>query len=530
MPVAPCFISQVKDFPFKDDEVADIWRAAKEHYIDRGRSFEDTLDGLSRDLGMRKEHIAQAFTMPKVRRIIPNDVWIKMQRRRDAISGARQVVESLNDSGFVKKLRAVYNVPRSALTFGHGGVFPVTHMGQYLFIPSRWATFFKTSANAWRFMSPKQYEIAIQRHLADPYYPIARRASRSVDPAQPTVGILNKAGKSRWTDRGFNSLKIARLELFKAEFTKLPIEQQTIENAKPIMSVIDAATGEVHLGKAGQIMSTAFFAPKLIPARFKSAVIDPVRAANTFRNWKSATAGERQAARTVLKNQAQTVAFFAAALAVNQGLNAALGQKDRVNFFDPSKGDWLSFKVAGLSIRPPNALIETIRLLGGVISPFTKTRKELRGEQPEAVSAHRVADYLRYKLHPTIRAALELASGTDLFGRKVPFKGARETLTGEAPKVTDTKPPIGWAEYLSGKGPIPFGGAVRELYDMLREEGMSHPDARAWIRAIAVGALESTGVSAHESHEKKGQKPAKTLSEGMEDLRRGRIKEFLTGK
>lgn len=498
----PCFPSQLQEFPFKQEDIADIWRWAKTRYIDKGASFEDTIHGMSSDLGLRKEHVAQAFLSPKVARTITNDVWLKMQRRRDTINYAQRVVESLNDSSLLHKIHQAYNIPRSALTFGHGGVFPMTHMGQYLFIPSRWATFLKTSANAWRFMSPKQYEIAIQRHLADPDYIMARRASKSVDPLQPTVGILNNSkGKSTWTDRGFNSLKIARLDLFKQEFHKLPIEERTLENAKPIMSVIDAGTGEVNLGKAGQFMGTTFFAPKLIPARFKASIIDPIKAAKTFGNWKNASAGERQAARIVMKQQAQTVAFYGAALALNQGLNIAFGSKDKVNFTDPSKGDWLAFKIGGLSIRPPNALIEVLRLTGGMIAPFTKTRKELRGEQPEAVAAHRVADYLRYKLHPTIRVGLEGTTGTDLFGRKLPFTGLRESLTGETPKVTPKKPEVGVTEYVLGKGPIPAGGAAREFYDMLREEGMSHADAKAWIRAISVGLIESEGISAHEAHQ-----------------------------
>lgn len=498
----PCFPSQLQQFPFKQEDIADIWRHAKEKYIDRGASFEDTIGGMAGDLGLRKEHVAQAFLSPKVARNLSNEVWTKMQRRRDAINHARQVVESLNDSSLLHKIQQAYNIPRSALTIGHGGVFPMTHMGQFLFIPSRWATFLRTSANAWKFMSPAQYEIAIQRHLADPDYTMARRASRSVDPLQPTVGILNNAkGKSSWTDRGFNSLKIARLELFKKEFHKLPVEAQTLENAKPIMSVIDAATGEVHLGQFGKFMGATFFAPKLIPARFKASVVDPIRAVKTFADWKNASAGERQAARAVMKQQVQTVAFYGAALALNAGLNQALGSKDRVNFSDPSKGDWLAFKVGGLAVRPPNALLEILRLTGGMIMPFTKTQKELRGESPEAVAANRVADYLRYKLHPTIRTGLEVASGTDLFGRKLPFTGIRERLTGETPKVTEKKPAVTLPEYAIGKGPIPLGGGAREFYDMLREEGMSHGDAKAWLRAIAVGAIESEGIAAHETHQ-----------------------------
>lgn len=498
MAANPCFPSQIKEFPFTQDEVADIWKLAKENYIDQGKSFQETISGMARDLGMRKEHIAQAFTMPKVTRVISNDLWQKLNARREAISQSRQVVQAMNDSAFKKTLETAYNVPRSALTFGHGGVFPMTHMGQYIFTPSRWGTFLKTSANAWRFMSDKQYEVAIQRHLADPYYDIARRASKSVDPGQETVGILrNMKG---WTGKGFNALKIARLDLFKKEFTLLPKEEQTLANAKPIMNVVDAATGEVNLGQLGKYLSKALFAPKLLPARFKSALVDPYRAVKTFANWKTATAGERQAARFVMKQQAQTIVFYAGAMALNEGVNRVVGSNNHVNFTDPKKSDWLAFKIGGLTIRPPNALIEVLRLGGGMIAPFISSQKSLRGEQPESVAAHRVADYLRYKLHPSFRIASEVASGTDLFGRALPFSGVRQLATGEPAKVTAKKPQIQLPEYILGKGPIPLGGGAREFYDMLREEGMSHPQAKDWIRAAAVMAIEGEGITAHESH------------------------------
>lgn len=498
---SPCYISQVEKFPWEQDEIADIWRLARENYIDQGKSLEETVSGLARDLGMRKEHIVQAFTMPKVVRNVTNDVWSKLNHRREVLSEARQVVEGMNDSRFKKAIETIYDIPRSALTFGHGGVFPVTHMGQYIFIPSRWGTFFKTSANAWGFVGKageKRYEIAVQRHLADPYYAIARRASKSVDLAQETVGILkNMKG---WTGRGFNSLKIARLDLFKKEFSQLPREEQTLANAKPIMSVIDAATGEVNLGSIGQYMAKVFFAPKLLPARLKSAALDPARAVKTFANWKEASAGERQAARVVLKQQVQTVVFYAAAMALNEAVNQVSGSDNHVNFTDPTKGDWLAFKIGGLTIRPPNAFVEVLRLAGGIVTPFLSDNKTLRGKSPESVASARVADYLRYKLHPTFRLGSELASGVDLFGRPLPFPGARQLVTGEEAKATEAKPQIDVAEYTLGKGPIPLGGAAREFYDMLREEGMDHAQAKTWLKAVAVLGIEATGVTAHESH------------------------------
>jgi len=518
MPVTPCFVSQVKEFPFKDEDVADIWRIAKSEFIDKGATFDETIKGMADMLGMRQEHIAQAFTMPKVRRVVSNDMWQKQQRRRDAINHAKQVVESLHEPALLKKIKDAYNVPRAALVFGHGGVFPMTHMGQSLFVPTEWKTFFRASANAWKAMSPKQYEIAIQRHLADPDYLIARRASKSVDPTQPTVGILNPSGKSKWSDRGFNSLKIARLQMFKQMWNKLSPEERVLDNAKAIMNVVDHATGEVHLGKAGGFMARVFFAPKLIPARFMAAVVDPIKAAGTFANWKNASAGERMAARFVMKRQAQTIAFYAGALALNQGLNQWLGSKDKVNMTDPTKSDWLSFKIGGLAIRPPNAVIETIRLAGGLVTPFFATNKQLRGDTPSAAASHRLADYFRYKLHPTIQTGLEAVQGVDLFGRKLPYPGLREMATGEVPKESEKKPPISWPEYAIGKGPIPFAGGAREFYDLLREQGMGHADAKTWLRAIGVGAIESTGVQAHETHD---------LNTAMKERRTNRIREAL---
>lgn len=516
----PCFPSQLKEFPFKDEDVSDIWRIAKAEFIDKGASFDETIKGMSDLLGMRSEHIAQAFTMPKVRRVVSNDMWQKQQRRRDTLMYAKQTVESLHEPALLKKIRDAYNVPRSALVFGHGGVFPMTHMGQSLFVPTEWKTFFKASANAWRAMSPKQYEIAIQRHLADPDYLIARRASKSVDPTQPTVGILNRSGKSKWSDRGFNSLKIARLELFKDMWHKLTPEERVLDNAKAIMNVVDHATGEVHLGKAGAFMAKVFFAPKLIPARFMAAIVDPIKAAGTAANWKNASAGERMAARFVMKRQAQTIAFYAGALALNQGLNQWLGAKDQVNMTNPTKSDWLSFKIGGLTLRPPNAVIETMRLAGGLVAPFLASNKQLRGDAPDAAATHRLTDYFRYKLHPTIQTGLEVIKGTDLFKRPLPYPGLRELATGEKPKESPKNPKIEWPEYLIGKGPIPFGGATREFYDLLREQGMNHAGAKLWLRAIGVGAIELTGVQAHETHDT-------TLDSAMKTRRTERIRESL---
>lgn len=499
----PCWPSQLRKFDFTTDEVADLWRIAKESYIDKGASFEDTISGMARDLGMNKAHIAQAFTEPKTLRYVNNDMWGKLQARREAISSARMVVDTIHDSAFLKKIEAAYNVPRQALVFGHGGVFPMTHMGQYLFIPSRWGTFFRTATNAWKFMSEKQYEIAIQRHLADPDYMTARRASKSVDPNQSTVGILGSM--KGWGMRGFNSLKIARLSLFKREWAKLAPEDKVGRtgdtNAQEIMERIDHATGEVNLGRAGKYMAKVFFAPKLWPARIMNAIVDPAMAIDTVRKWKTASAGERQAAKMVMSHSAQVVASYAVLLAVNQGLNAFLGKKDKVNLSDPNKGDWLSFKIGGFTIRPPNPTIEIMRLAGGMLAAELMTpEKKLRGETPEKLAGAKLADYMRYKLHPTIRMAQEMATGTDLFGRPTPYKGIRQLLTGERPKTKKT--PISWGEYALGKGPIPIGGAGREFYQLLREEGMSHFDAKEWVKILTTFAIEGEGMMAHSDYKK----------------------------
>lgn len=512
----PCFISQIKDFPFTQDEIADIWKLAKGKYIDTGHTFDETIDGMAADLGMNKLHIVQAFTAPKTLRVVGNAMWNKLQDRRAAIEKAKMVVRDINRSGLAKKIDKLYNFPRSALTFGHGGVFPVTHMGTLAF-SRHIGTFLNTTAQAWSFAGKggkARYEIAIQNHLADPDYTIARRASKSVDPGQQTVGILH--GMTGWSGRGFNTLKIARLELFKKEWRKLAPEDQTLDAAKSIMNVVDSATGEVSLGSAGKWLAKGLFAPKLLPARFKMAFVDPYRAINTAVHWKNATAGERLAAKFVMKNTAGVIGFYTAALALNQGINFAVGSEDEVNFTDPSKGDWLSFKIAGYNIRPPNAIIEVVRLMGGMIAAFATSEKQSRGKHPEQLALEKLADYARYKLHPSVRLVSEVASGKDLFGRPVPFPGIKELVTGDELKVKKSKPPIDPVEYILGKGPIPVGGAAREFYTLLREEGLDHTDTKAWLRSAVVFGVEAGGIQIHEAHdsaeEKSNAQPAAPMA------------------
>lgn len=521
---APCYPAQVKKFDFTQEEIRDIWDLAKKDYFDKGKEFDDAVNGISKQRGLNPEHVVQAFQSPKVIRLIGRDLFKTLSRRRQALIEARSLVEGFDRPKFVKAVDAAYNLPRSALTWGHGGVFPVTHMGQYIFIPSRWGTFFKTAGRAWSYIGKSgeaRYEAATQRHLADPYYDVARQASKSVDLGTATVGILkNMKG---WSGRGFNTLKLARLDLFKKEFTRAiseadrvdlesraPISdarwKELVEIAKPIMDRVDAATGDVHMGKtATAIMTKAFFAPKLLPARFKSAIVDPVRAAKTFANWSEASAGERQAAKMVAKNQVQTVASYAALMAINQAILTASGSDDEVNWSDPTSSDWLAFKVAGFSIRPPNALIETLRLIGNVITPYAASNKTLRGESPTTRAGHNIADYLLYKLHPTIRLGAEVSSGEDTFRRRLPFEGIRQHLTGERVKASESKPPVSAAEYALQKGPIPFGGAAREFYQMFRDEGMDHQTAKGWLRTAAVFAVESQGIPIHESHKKEDE-------------------------
>ncbi len=487
----PCYLHQVESFDFTQDEIRDLWAYSKENYIDRGVGFEDTIKGVSGDLGLHPKWVAEAFTKPKTMRNITSEIYRSQDLRKEAVNGAKAYVRNIDTPGVVKLFKGLWALPRSALTFGHYAVFPVTHGSDLMFRPTAWHAYFKGAVATWKFASRAVHGQAMAALEREPLYAMARRGGLDVKPSSGPVGILSSrlGGMSQ---RGWSGLKITRMELFKQRWNKLHPEEQTLDTAKHISEIINHSTGTMSPGERGLgVVEKAMFAPKLTESKWMRAVVDPIKTVGTFSKMaiKAATGkgdvtpGERVAAYTRFRNAAEFAAFYTGMLAVNQGFLTASGSPQKVNFTDYKKGDWLRMKGFGHVLNTRGAL-EVFQLLGKLVGITSATSQELRGKSEREAAIQTIGRYAQYKIDPTIQTIGEAATGEDVFGRPLPF--SEKEGTEKRPKYT-------WTEYALQKGPIPLGGATREIYDTFRENGMSALDATTLLRGIAIGAFEGIG-------------------------------------
>jgi hypothetical protein len=494
----PCTPSQVSrdalDKALTPPRVAAIWRYAKDAYIDKGAAFEDTLSGVSNDLGIPREWVQHAFTKPKALRPVTNETFIKQEARRRAIRIAKAEVAAGDTPGVVKLIGTLTSIPRRLLTLGHGPVFPVTHALDLAF--TQWGDYWKGVGNAWRFASKAEHAKAMDALRNDDLYPVARRSGLVVDPDQGPQGILiGGTAPHSWAMRSWDSLKVTRMELFKDRWSQIPEGERSREMGKDIASQINHATGAMSPGEWGfGGASKLMFAPMLTASKLSKTFIDP---AKTVLTWSKLLTGqqvpfaERNIAALRTRKAAQYLAGYAGLLAVNQGLLMATGSDERVNLTDPSKSDFLRPKFGGRTLNTRGTM-ELFRLIGQLVSISQKNHFELHGKSKTDLSRDAVAKYAQYKINPAIQLGAEVALGEDTFGRPLPWSDNPGTMM---------KPRYSTTEYTLSKGPIYLGGAAREIYDGLREQGIAPTDAISLIRGLAAHpdiALKGAGVGAME--------------------------------
>jgi hypothetical protein len=252
-----------------------------------------------------------------------------------------------------------YNSLRSIAVMGHGTVGMFTHAG---------ALFYRaTTAKIWwrnfilqfpMWLKPAYHEQLIHRLKTDPEFETWLRAGAKIDPDQTYTdyGMYAKwLGKlAAGGQRGFDALKLARMELNKSQWEhvsdEIKMDPEKSEAARHVIAEINnKATGTSTL--FGQVDSlpvsgaahAVFFAPKLYASRWSRVILDPIKTIATFADWKRATPADRYAATTRIKHAAEFAAVYATGLAINQGLLSATGSTQKVNFADPTKSDWLKF-------------------------------------------------------------------------------------------------------------------------------------------------------------------------------------------
>lgn len=501
----PCYSGPI---PVTEQERMAIWRWAKEHGIDHGLPFDKIHDAINTHFfaGQAKpEWINDILSGRKTPfRQVANDAWKRQYNRRQAILQAQDTTRE--QGGPVSRtLRTLWSYPRKAAVFGHGVVFPITHGGDLALRPESWGIFFKGLFNTWTKSFGKNAKAETERLLdtmkRHPLFDTALRSGLDVGDRAHRTDLVNpnKKGKGSPSERAWSILSVMRFELWNHEMEKFikpnMTEGQILEIGQNLGEWANHATGSAK-GPVANLGGNVLFGPKLTQSKLNRIFSDPVKTVSTFANWGTATAGQKAAAWTRLSGATQYLGSYLGFLAVNQGILSATGQKDqKINFLDPTKSDWLTFKGNGMEWSIPG-LHSELRTMGKILAVTFANSKDVnkasRGKGKHALIAESLGNYALGKFNPAVGLGMEVATGHDYLGRPAPWIHE---------KTTPSKPPYGWDEYLLSHGPIPLQGPVRYVYDQLRAKGSSAMDATAIIKAITITGVGATGMHIKEDYE-----------------------------
>lgn len=474
---------------------------------------------------------------PKTARVKTDEVT---KAEADLASKKKEIKEGWNKIQYERRStpQKAVDAVKNALRFvtavkviGHGTVGMITHAGGLIWRPSSAVTWARNFGRQFGLWTNKAYhERLIYALKNDPEFEMWKNAGASIDPEKTYTdyGLYAKwLGKlTAGGERGFDALKLTRLELNKADWKNVSPEikanpEQAAEMQKAIAAMNNKATGAIpkvspiteqgarnaleagayNLAK-NPISDAVFFAPKLYASRWMRVVYDPVKTAGTFLNWKDASPAERQAATVRAKHAAEFAATYVGALLVNQGILSATGSQQKVNITDPTKKDWLKFKGAGKEVVADGGLLDPVRLLGQIVwgdllNSRTASERYRDGSRLQKVTKD-LGSYVRGKLNPTLGLMVDASTGEDFQGRPLPFS--------DEPARFPDQPKYTWGEWLMQQGPIPLSGGIKIAYDEMRKNGMSHLEAMAILKGAAVSVAGMTG--AHVSDEP----PPKTKS------------------
>lgn len=495
------------------------WKWIKENGIDQGLPFEKIHELFNNHFfnGMgRPEWVSDILAGKKTPyRFVANDVWKKQYNRRMITQQALQQTHAKTYGPIETNLRWAAGRPRWLATAGHSLVLIVTHAGELVMRPLSWSTYFRgvrdTYAKTWKGGDTERLVTNMKRaNLFD----TGLRCGLDVGDKSHGADLISRPGDShKWWNmapRAWDVLKTVRFNLWNQQMEKHihpgMSEEEILDYGKNLAEWANHATGSAK-GPITNLGGNILFGPKITQSKLNRIFADPAKTIRTVANWKTATPGERAVAATRISGLTQYVCTMFGFLAANQGFLMATGKKDKINFEDPKKADWLAFKAGGMEFSIPGMHSE-FRMLSKVFATAFMTDKELRGESKQAHVAQILGQYEMNKLNPVFGLGLETLMGQDYMRRPMPWTPDRP-LPKTAPKKAPP-PRLGWVEYALTHGPIPLQGPIGFFYDQMRSQGASAHDATTMIKnMILVGAVGATGI--HISPDRSVQKTPKEL-------------------
>lgn len=477
-----------------------FYKEAKAHY-DTGKDFNETVAALHKQSGLQEATIGRILTADKRLKSMTTDMWLKQARYREIHQAAEQLVNHADTAAWARNANKLWDATRRSATFGHGGVFPFTHMRNLLFSgsPKETGIFARAVQRAYSYMTPNAGKARWERDMAlmqtDPAYKEAVRMGVEAKPSAEPVGILT-SGVKGWGRRGFDALKPARVELFKLWKDQLPENFRDEESGRQLAKDVNVATGAVKLGKtATRVLPKISFAPKLWLAKRMEAFAPLARISKEG----SMTPKERAVSNIAMKRWAKIVGVTSSILAANDAFNKYVLKNDkRVNFHDMSNPGTLWRMNVGGWIIPLSPLTEVIRAPVAMVGALMATKKQLHGNAPLSLAGQIAMKEFLNSLHPSLTSLVEGVSGREVFGRpghlrRLPFPGAAQLARGEE---REKDQPMSYTEYFLEKGPIPISSGTREFVQALKDEGVGSATAETWVKALMHSAL-SGGVGVH---------------------------------
>lgn len=511
-------------------DAADIWAYTRTNYIDQGNhDFADVTRKVASDLGITPDQVRRSLASTRPTKRLSDEMWKQMADRRQARQNAESWVAQADANPAYKAFESARRLFFLTKTAGHGAVAPFTHAPVNAFIPTRAADFWRNFGRTYQFMVSKGgHERAMVDLENSPNFTTAKRAGLANDPKRgydeyqsPWMAkSLGKLGVSG--NRAFDSLKTMRQDMFDSVWERMPKADQTPEMAKVVAQEINSSTGASRALSGGDWvsrgLSKAMFAAPLEASRWEFLVRDNARALDGLQKMArgKATPEERYTAKRVVARNAQLVATYGTLLALNQGLLSATNSDDKINYTDPTKSDFLAFKLAGRTISPASGMLTALRFVGTLASQ-AKDADLKKPKQAVEDMAKTTFNYGRSKLSPLFGTAGDIALRSDYSGRPLPI--SRQ-------EGTDTKPRYNWPEYLlSQQTPIPFGEAVRDVYNTMREQGMGDRPASTLLQALAkavpVAAVAATGIRMGVSYQSNPAQLAAAANQDRATLKRG---------
>ena len=498
-----CTQDEIKNFPWTPDRLSAMLDLAVQ-YNNTHATLSEAINSLSADTGIKREILLDGLTRkPKgIPKEVTQDMWERQNDRRAIEHEIRNMLAQQGQSIAATTFKKIIGAPRQLAVAGHFMVFPKTHLGDFLLTDPK--IYFRTFGRSFRLMTPEGRALHAQRMLQmmgdTEWYSLARRAQLDVQPGGGMRGIFRGATKEilgqRLMTKGlplssmaFDELRLARFDIFKDWVQHLSPEERTPENAKAIANVINNRTGTTGLRTTVmRNLSRLLFAPRLLPAQFRAAYVDPIRSIGTFANRAAATPGELIAARYVTRKLASLAKGYTAVLAAEAGYAWVTGDKKNMpDFLHPTRSDWLRPRLFGYGI-PLSPTVELWKLPFQMLAIGATARK---GESRVGQATMAGTRYLLGRINPGLSLLGEITFG-QLAGTRRPLPIGllpRPHLRPLPTEATKTAPQVGWVEYLGTRMPIPLASFSKELYDEMREQGLSHLDAKTWIETGVTGLV-----------------------------------------